>query len=179
MAHDPSVLALLAKLGRASTPPLKKSSFGITLNGMLKPAETTTPSSILVSTPESFHILPEPATYQFGIPGVLSEQAAEDCVTRMVIDAAAFHSGPWLGTDNGGNKHLADEVFEAGRLIRARGGVVMFLPDPSTTDGPEIARIRSTATVDLSHIPAEDLEEKAPQTGDWQYWATMSKKRGD
>lgn len=179
MAHDASVLALLAKLGRASTPPVKKSSFGITLKGMLKPAEATAPSSILVSTPESFHALPEPAGYQFGIPGVITEQAAQDCVTRLVIDAMAFHSGPWLGTDNGGNKHLADEVFEAGRLIRARGGIVMFLPDPSTTAGPELARIRSTATIDLSRIPEEDLEEEAPQTVDWQYWANMAKGRGD
>lgn len=167
--HD-SVHALLSRLGRSSTPAVKESTFGISLGKLVGlHASPESPEKLLAVAPcEAVKQLQSQVSVIFGSPGLLREQASSGQISYMVIDCTAFDSGPWLGADNGGNTHLAEEIFDAGRQIRARGGVVFIVTPPARIGGPDFARIFSTSTVDILDVPEEDLEEDAPQSALWQ-----------
>lgn len=171
---------LLSRLGRSSTPEVKNSPFGITLSSITNINELSLGDILLISTHDTIRNLNEPHKYAFGVPGMLIEQAQDQRYRYLIIDSEAFDQGPWLGADNGGNKHLADEIFTAGGLMRKRGAIVFFIPryqDHKGNNGPEIPRIMSTCTVDLSDIPDLDLEEQAPQTQLFNDWTEIARKR--
>lgn len=171
---------LLSRLGRSSTPEVKNSPFGITLGSITNINELNPGDVLLISTHATIRELSDPHKYAFGVPGMLIEQAQDHRFKYLIIDSEAFDQGPWLGSDNGGNKHLADEIFTAGGLMRKRGAIVFFIPrhqEQKANNGPEIPRIMSTCTVDLSDIPELDLEEQAPQTQLFNDWTEIARKR--
>lgn len=179
-AHsDGDVAQLLELLGRSSTPPVKKNSFGLSFSDFL--GERMFPmsknSTLLVASLPILDEWPEESPFVLGVPGLLAEQASHKSFSRLVIDEAAFNSGPWLGADSGAQHHLAGELFEAGRIFRASGRAVLFVPSPS--EGPKFdsAYLRSTCTGDFSEIPTEDLEEGAPQSNLWSFLSLLVEKR--
>lgn len=175
-----NVGGLLARLGRSSTPEVKKSPFGITLGSITRINEDIPGNILTVSNPGTISSVKSPENYTFGVPGMLVEQAKDVSFEYFIIDANAFDNGPWIGSDNGGNKHLADEIFNAGSTMRARGAMVFYIPrsrDQSFLNGPEIPRLISTSTVDLSRVPEVDLEEQAPQSELWEEWIEIARKR--
>lgn len=175
-----NVGGLLARLGRSSTPEVKQSPFGITLGSITKINEDIAGNILIVSNQETIKSVRNPEVYTFGVPGMLVEQAKDTSFEYLIIDANAFNDGPWMGSDNGGNKHLADEIFNAGSTMRARGAMVFYIPrarGQNYMNGPEILRLISTSTVDLSRVPEVDLEEQAPQSELWEEWIEIARKR--
>ena len=103
----------------------------------------------------------------WAVPGAAVDQARSREVECLVIHNSAFDRGPWFKADSGSRKYLAQEVFDTGRQIRSRGGIVYYLASPQRPLGVEEPFIRSTSTVNLTQIPEEDLEENAPQSNLW------------
>lgn len=169
-APDKSVSTLLESLGRASTPPVKVNSFGISLSSFLGSATFAKDydSSLLVGTRELYDSWPKSSSVVIAVPGLIEAQISDQRFSRLVIDEAAFYSGPWLGAESGNQHHLATEVFNAGRIARGTGRSVYFVPLPSHAPKFDNAFIRSTCTVDFSSIPNEDLEEGAPHSIIWE-----------
>ena len=172
---------LLELLGRSSTPPVKKNSFGLGFGNFL--GEAMFPkmenASLLVASSQLKELWPKETPFVFGVPGLLEEQAHHENFSRLILYEEAFYSGPWLGADSGSQRHLAKELFEAGRIFRASGRAVLFVPSP--TSGPKFdsSYLKSTCTGDLSNIPSEDLEEGAPQSDIWNFLSLLVEKRFD
>lgn len=97
---------------------------------------------------------------------MLKELAASSAIDLLLVEGDAFLSGPWLHADDHRAAHLAEEIFEAGRLLRARGAQAWFIPSNNPT-GTKHARVRSTFTAILDDIPLADLEENATQSALW------------
>lgn len=173
------VAKLLESLGRASTPPVKRNNFGLDFGDFLGPAmfPKGPNSSLVVGAPGLFTSWPSDNEAVCGVPGLIKEQANHTNFSRLIIDAEAFYTGPWIGADSGGQRHLAEEIFEAGRIFRASGRSVFYLSSPH--HGPEFdnAYVRSTSTVDLGNVPEEDLEEGAPQSSLWEYLRSVVEER--
>lgn len=166
-----NLTALLEALGRASTPQVKPNRFGISAASFLGTAmfPSEPDSTLLLGTQEMLSTWPRNNNVVLAVPGLIKEQIVDQKFSRLVIDESAFHRGPWIGTDSGGQSHLASELFEAGRIARGTGRAVYFVPTPSSGPKFDSAYIRSTCTVDFSNIPAEDLEEGAPQSEVWDF----------
>lgn len=158
---------VLARIGRASTPPVKESPFGITLGKLIGlPGTVDAPAAVVVAPPSTREALSEVCRVITGVPGVLREQVAIDGVTALVIDWAAFHGGPWIGANTHGARALSHEIFDAGRLMRASGRSVYGLTGGAMESSTD-AYLRSTCTVDLRDVDPFDLEEQAPQSTLW------------
>lgn len=164
-----NVAALLERLGRSSTPPVRKASNGITLTELLKLNLCVSRAQILfVGSPDLYdHLTSSGFQLTWAVPGAAVEQASARNVETLIIDNAAFDTGPWLKTDSGARQYLAQEIFDTGRQVRARGGIVFYLPRIGRPVGVEEPFIRSTSTVDLTAVPEEDREENAPQSDLW------------
>lgn len=166
---------VLAALGRASTPPVPERAEGPSLFELMTAAvPEAQPRIISVVTPvlraEIRRILPEVT----GTPGVLPTVAEIPSVSTFVVESAALFQGPWMGADSHQSKHLAEEIFEAGRILRARGGQVLLVHNVRLT-GSMAKRLLSTFTVDLSDIPPAELEEGARQSPLWDLLVTHTR----
>lgn len=176
-ANPPSNLeTVLARAGRASTPPVPATSYGITRGQLLRITHTQKEcEAIVVGPPPLVERLSRVARIAPGVPGVLTEQVLLPEVTTLVIDWRAFGSGPWLGANTHAALALTDELFEAGRLMRAAGRQVLGIPvSPLRSSGD--ARLLSTCTLDLTAVPPVDLEEGAPQSS---LWDALRSNRGN
>lgn len=164
-----NVAALLERLGRSSTPAVKKAPNGITLAELLGVDRYGSAGHVLfIGTPELYdHLSARGFEVTWAVPGAAVDQASPRDVENLIIENAAFDMGPWLKADSGARQYLAQEVFDTGRQIRARGGIVFYLPKPGRPMGVEESFIRSTATVDLTQVPEVDREENAPQSELW------------
>lgn len=164
-----NVATLLERLGRSSTPPVKQAPNGITLAEVLGVNHYPEGRQLLfVGSPELHKTLCDNGFAPvWAVPGAAVDQARPRQIEALVIDNAAFDSGPWLKADSGARHYLAQEVFDTGRQIRARGGIVFYLPRPERPLGIDEAFIQSTSTVNLAQIPEEDREENAPQSELW------------
>lgn len=164
-----NVAALLERLGRSSTPAVKQAPNGITLVELLGLNSYSSGGQILfIGSPElQHHLVSHGFDPVWAVPGAAVDQARSRDVECLVIHNSAFDRGPWFKADSGSRKYLAQEVFDTGRQIRARGGIVYYLTSPQRPLGIEEPFIRSTATVNLTQIPEEDLEENAPQSNLW------------
>lgn len=167
-AGPPSNLdKVLATVGRASTPPVKPSSFGITRGALIGLDEHQAHAhAVVVGAHDLLTELPAGVEAVCGVPGLLLEQVRLPRVRTLVIDWRAFTAGPWLGANTHAALSLTEELFEAGRIMRASGRQVIGIPvRPFLGSGD--ARILSTCTVDMTKVPAVDLEEGAPQGALW------------
>lgn len=164
-----NVAALLERLGRSSTPAVKQAPNGITLAELLGLNSYATGGQILfIGSPElQHHLVSHGFDPVWAVPGAAVDQARSRDVECLVIHNSAFDRGPWFKADSGSRKYLAQEVFDTGRQIRARGGIVYYLSNAQRSLGIEEPFIRSTATVNLAQVPEEDLEENAPQSKLW------------
>lgn len=164
-----NVAALLERLGRSSTPAVRKAPTGITLAELLGVNRYDSAGQVLfIGSPMLYDYLTARGfEVAWAVPGASVDQATSRDVEILIIENAAFDMGPWLKADSGARQYLAQEVFDTGRQIRARGGIVFYLPQPGRPMGVEEPFIRSTATVDLSRVPEEDREENAPQSDLW------------
>lgn len=166
---DPSIL--LDKLGRASTPVVPISKMGITLGKLMGtgvPSDCRELCVLMVGRRLEPNVRRAGYTPIVGVPGLLVEQAQDTQVAVLLIDECAFDSGTWLGADIGVSRVLGEEIFEAGRQLRATGRPVYFVPHPQRNDGVDLAYIRSTSTAIVGAIPEIDLEEQATQTPLWR-----------
>lgn len=164
-----NVAALLERLGRSSTPAVKQAPNGITLAELLGLNNYSAGGQILfIGSPElQEHLTLNGFDPVWAVPGAAVDQARSRHVECLVIDSAAFDRGPWFKADAGSRHYLAQEVFDTGRQIRARGGIVYYLTGAQRPLGIDEPFIRSTATVNLAQVPEEDLEEDAPQSKLW------------
>lgn len=175
-----NVSILLENLGRASTPPVKESPFGITLGSLigLGTAPLSSTHTLVIGSKSFLEFAHQQGfTLTLAVPGIAPEQAADPSITAMVIDVDAFNEGSWLGADDGTSKLLAEQIFEAGRVLRSKGKNVFWIPSSRYTRGCYYARIKSTSTIDITHIPEVDLEEQAPQSPLWNLLQTYVEKR--
>lgn len=113
----------------------------------------------------------------WAVPGAAVEQAKSRRIETCVIDNSGFDSGAWLGADSGTRRSVANEVFETGRSLRARGGNVLYIAKDNRPLGVDEPYIRSTSTVLINEIPQEDLEENAPQSKLWSDLAAFVESR--
>lgn len=158
---------VLARIGRASTPSVRESPFGITLGTLLSlPRAVQAPAAVVLAPASVREALASVCTVITGVPGVLRDQVAIDGVTALVIDWAAFDAGPWVEANSHGARALSHEIFDSGRIMRASGRSVYGLTRGAMESSTD-AYLLSTCTVDLRDIPAVDLEEQAPQSGLW------------
>ena len=111
------------------------------------------------------------------MPGTAISQAKQNHIRSLLIDTDAFDQGPWISADNGGNRPLAQEIFDAGRELRAKGSIVYWLGNPIRPDQTDTKWLKSTSTVDLHNIPQVDLEEKAPQSDLWKFLVDVALER--
>lgn len=167
-AGPPSNLdTVLATVGRASTPPVKPSPFGITRGALIGIAEHQAGAhTVVVGAHDLLPELPRSAEPVRGVPGLLREQMRLPLVSTLVIDWRAFSAGPWLGANTHAALGLTEELFDAGRILRASGRQVIGIPARPLL-GSGDARILSTCTVDMTRVPAVDLEEGAPHSALW------------
>lgn len=173
------ISVLLTHLGRASTPALPDGPFGVTMSHVM--GTGVRPGSlgvvVVVGSSSLWRYLPHTDNYVHAVPGNLLNQVSEEGVTDLVVDVCAFDEGPWIGSDQGISRGLAEEIFEAGRLLRAAGKSVFYLPPSNRADGPDLPYIRSTCTIDLADVPALDLEEAAPQREVWNILRSFALRR--
>lgn len=162
---------LTANLGRASTPTVPSSSFGITNLSVIGKAATAPEknSALVVGGRELLSQWPQYLPYRAAVPGLAQEQAEDENFSAMVIEVSAFSEGLWLGADSGSYLTMSEEIFEAGRKFRATGRSVILLNSGSHTLGTAFPRIESTSTINLSEVPPEDLEEGAAQSSLWNF----------
>lgn len=158
---------VLARLGRAAAPPVRVNPFGITRAGLIGVAESQGDARVVVVGPRRLvQAVSAIAPAVPGVPGLLPDQVDLPAVDTLVIDWRAFDEGPWLGADTHAAHALTEELFEAGRRMRAAGRMVLGIPRrPLTASGD--ARLMSTCTLDLTRIPEADLEEGAPHPPLW------------
>lgn len=158
---------VLAALGRASTPAVKDSPFGITRGALMGLSDAHgNARAVVVGSPHLVRRVQEATPAVAGVPGLLVEQVELPLVETLVIDWDAFQRGPWLAANTHAAVSLKEEIFEAGRRMRARGRLVLGLPlRPLSATGD--ARLLSTCTVDMTAVPEADLEEGAPQSPVW------------
>ncbi|WP_237200110.1 hypothetical protein [Rothia nasimurium] len=170
MSQLPDNLPLvLNRLGRSSTPAVPETPFGITLGQLIGTQVQTNGTVLIIGTSELFRFLSSRNIQcTLAIPGTTAEQAADTNVVSLLIEADSFYKGAWLGADNGTSSFLVEEIFEAGRLLRARGGLVYLIPSKRHRRGPAYLKIESTTTTNLDEIPEIDLEEQAPQSIFWK-----------
>lgn len=168
-ADPPSNLdQVLKRVGRASTPPVPTTPFGITRGALLKIDQTHAKCEvIIVGPPALVACLGQAARVAPGVPGALTEQVSMPNVTTLVIDWRAFSAGPWLAANTHAAKSLANEIFEAGRIMRASGRPVLGIPHRPFLHSAD-AYLFSTCTVDCTAVPLDDLEEGAPHTRLWE-----------
>ncbi|MCG7248608.1 hypothetical protein MHK03_11880 [Corynebacterium simulans] len=176
------ITSLLEKLGRASTPAVKESGYGISfielIGGAAKPSSDNAtlviaPQWVLDEWPRE---ISEPVSC---VPGIAQQQAMSAQISSMFIHPEAFTSGVWLNSHTGANHHLAQEIFDAGRELRARGRNVLVLNGDFLNAQHDSALIRATCTVQLDDIPEEDLEEQAPQSPLWNWLISLNEKNGE
>lgn len=159
--------AVLKAIGRAATPPVRKSDSGPSLGFLTGVDLQVQARSVLcVGTEELVRLVEEHRPVVQGVPGMLPEIAANSRIETLVVEGLAFRSGPWIGADDHQSRYLAEEIFEAGRLLRARGGQTWFVPT-AELKGSLSARVLSTFTARLDDIPKADLEERAVQSTLW------------
>lgn len=159
--------AVLTAIGRAATPQVAAVADGPSLGRLTQLAMNIRPGSALViSAPEIVRIVRTMRPTVLGIPGMLAETAALPEIELLIVDAKALGYGPWLGADDHLSRHLAEEIFEAGRLLRARGDQAWFIPN-GVLAGTMTDRLLSTFTAHLGEVPDEDLEEGATQSQLW------------
>lgn len=176
---EPNLDRVLTLIGRASTPPVPETPFGISRGALMDlPATHADTRVVSVAEPVLTRRLQERIPTRAGVPGLLTEQVSLPGVSTLVIDWAAFGGGPWLGANTHSASSLIEEIFEAGRIMRATGRLVFGLPlRPLTATGD--ARLMSTCTVDMTAVPADDLEEGAPMTEAWMIVAHHARDRGN
>lgn len=168
---------VLAKVGRASTPPVKASPFGITLGSLLGvPRVVQAPAAVVLGTGRTREAVSHAATVIPGVPGALREQVAVPGVTSLVIDWAAFEGGPWLAANSHGARALSEEIFDAGRHLRASGAVVYAVPLGEMETSTD-RYLLSTCTVNIGDIDPADLEEEAPQSLLWHALIDLADER--
>lgn len=176
------IAPLLESLGRSSTPDVPASSFGITLSDLVKGGTGPTADNnlILLTTRNFKEFVKGNLSFVSGIPGMLTEQAEDKYVSHLIIEAKIFDEGPWVGADSGAFSNLREEIFEAGRKVRARGGLVILIPSLHRTPGIDYPRIESTANTILGSIPVSEFEENARNSKIWnlcQAYITHNEKR--
>lgn len=176
---EPNLDRVLTLIGRASTPPVPETPFGISRGALMDlPATHADTRVVSVAEPVLTRRLQEQIPTRAGVPGLLTEQVSLPGVSTLVIDWAAFGGGPWLGANTHSASSLIEEIFEAGRIMRATGRLVLGLPlRPLTATGD--ARLMSTCTVDMTAVPADDLQEGAPLTEAWTTVARHARDRGN
>ena len=158
---------VLTAIGRASTPPVAKIENGPSLGKLTGAGLQIESGAVLCIGLEDFtHLVQKHRSVVQGVPGMLCEIASNPLIETFIVEGRAFQSGPWIGADDHQSRHLAEEIFEAGRLLRARGGQAWFVPTSRPT-GSMSARVLSTFTARLDTIPEVDLEEEATQSSLW------------
>lgn len=181
MTEQPdNVSILLEQIGRASTPPVRDAPYGITLGSLigLGLKNTEGPQTLVIGSSSFIKFAQAQGTCVVSaVPGMAPEQASDARVSALVIDVDGFHEGAWLGADDGTSKLLAEQVFETGRVLRAKGKNVYLIPSICFPRGCFYARIQSTTTADIMNIPEVDLEEHAPQSHLWNVMTDYIKKR--
>lgn len=159
--------AALTAIGRAATPPVPESADGPSLGRLTHSTPTVDPgSALIVGTPELARDVLTIRPAVVGMPGILVEMASLPEIDLLIIDAVAFSLGPWLGADDHQSRHLAEEIFEAGRLLRARGDQTWFVPN-GTRLGTMGDRVLSTCTANFAEVSEADIEEGANQSPLW------------
>src|SRR5699024_10990206 len=158
---------VLTAIGRAAAPPVPKTDGGPSLGTLTGIGRHVEPGSVLCIGSEGLiRCIQAHRPVVPGVPGMLCEIAANASVETLVVEGRAFRTGPWIGADDHQSRHLAEEIFEAGRLLRARGGQAWFVPTAELT-GSMSGRVLSTFTARLDDIPDVDLEEGAAQSILW------------
>lgn len=159
--------AVLTAIGRASTPPVPESPFGISRGRLMHlPWTHADVRAIVVGSASLLARVRSAVPAAAGIPGVLPEQVDLPGIEALIISWDAFDAGPWLGANSHAARGLTEEIFEACRRLRASGRLVLGLPErPLRSTGD--ARLLSTCTADLTDLDPVDLEEGATQSPLW------------
>lgn len=158
---------VLHRIGRASTPDVPASPFGVTLGQLLGLPAQADHGAVVIGSPRTVEAVETAVPTLVGLPGALRDQVDVAGVDALVIEWSAFSGGPWLGANSHAAHALSEEIFEAGRILRSAGALVYGLP-PALVESSTDARLLSTCTVNLREIPAVDLEERAPQSPLWE-----------
>lgn len=159
---------VLGSLGRAATPPVPARDEGPSLGRLTGVLGLVGPASVLVvGLRPTLLRLRTVRPVVPAVPGITAEVAALPDIEALIVEARAFGSGPWLGADSHLSRHLSEEIFEAGRLLRSRGSQAFFIPNAPFA-GSMSARLRSTFTVDFAEVPPADYEEGARQSPLWR-----------
>ncbi|OIR42917.1 hypothetical protein [Corynebacterium sp. NML120713] len=171
---------LLRHLGRAATPPVRESNFKITLHDLIfadKYIQDSKDSILVITSRKMVANWSATTPFEVAMPGSTISQAKQHHIRYLLIDTDAFDQGPWISADSGGNRPLAQEIFDAGRELRAKGAIVYWLGNPTRPDQTDTKWLKSTATVDLHNIPEVDLEENAPQSDLWKFLVDVALER--
>lgn len=158
---------VLTAIGRAAAPPVPTTDNGPSFGALTGVCRYVEPGSALViGTPDTANRIRKQRSVIVGVPGMLAEIASNPSVETFIVEGQALRYGPWLGADDHQSRHLGEEIFEAGRLLRARGGQAWFFTTAELR-GTMSARLLSTFTAHLGEIPEVDLEEGATQSTLW------------
>lgn len=158
---------VLHRIGRASTPDVPTSPFGVTLGQLLGLPAQVDHGAVVIGPPRTVEAVETAVPILVGLPGALCDQVRVEGVDALIIDWSAFSNGPWLGANSHAAHALSEEIFEAGRILRSAGALVYGLP-PALVESSTDARLLSTCTVNIREIPTADLEERAPQSPLWE-----------
>lgn len=174
----PNRKQVLESLGRAAAPPVRERDEGPTLGRLTGLLSRVEPASVLLvgSRPTAARLRAVRPVVP-AVPGLTAELAALLDIEVLVVEARAFRTGPWLGADSHQSRHLAEEIFEAGRRIRQRGAQAFFVPN-APLEGTMLCRLRSTFTVDFAEVPRIDYAEGAKQSTLWRTIETLMSEPG-
>ena len=164
---DSNLDQVLHRIGRASTPEVPTSPFGITLGQLLALPTRVDHGAVVIGAQRTIEAVQAVVPTLIGLPGALRDQVSVEGVDALVIEWSAFSGGPWLGANSHAAHALSEEIFDAGRILRSAGALVYGLP-PALVESSTDARLLSTCTVNLREVPDVDLEENATQSPLWE-----------
>lgn len=168
---DETTRKLLLKLGRASTPSVARNPFGIRLSKLLESAEEPRNQETLVLITEDMQLMDALCKTSYSvtraIPNCLIEQVKDSRVKYFLVDSSAFDSGPWYGTANGGNHHLAFQIGSAAQQLVKTGGISMLRVTPAFQRSAEFEYLSRFFNVISGKLDIDQLEEGARQSDIW------------
>lgn len=162
---------LLLKLGRASTPGVARNPYNIQLSKLVGGAAISADSDsvLVISADRSLenNLGNQGLTVVVGLAGCLEEQTSNPQVSHFIVDTASFEKGPWIGTANGSNHHLAFEIASAAQKMSKTGRLSILIERPSFTNSVEANYLKKFFSVCMPDYAKELTEEGADQTSIW------------
>lgn len=164
MSVDASVRALLANLGRGSTPAVAEGPENLSVF-LLAVGHDSVGALHTVASAALTQALAAHARVAPLLPGSAAE-AADAGMPVLIVEQKALYSGAWLGTGDFVSGALVEDLYQAQVSIRRRGGIALWV-DSIRPEGLAEPRLRSASSGVFQELDIPDPELDGARSGWW------------